>query len=413
MISDQITILNETTVECLKETDEVKIVANFTDVGLSVLGADFGFVWLNNSASPQLELVYKSSGLPFIPHKPRKNGRNYTAIKNRKPDFVTETTKTLDAQYVSLHIKSFVIIPLTYKESIYGSMVFCFKNTELFPREKKILTYFIGNSVAQAITINRLIISEKEAQKKALLSKNLERQLKEEKMKIEFIANINHELRTPLSIIKGNIDLALINKSKSTKSSASALRAIDQEVKHLSNIMSDLSLITSRKEEIESRISYSEISLNKLISNVVKRFVVLAKEKNISIKLTKFKDFSILGDEAHLEKMLANLVKNSIIYGKKNGHTTIVVSKIKSLAKISVMDDGIGVSKEDLPHLFERFYRADKSHNSDGNRTGLGLAIVKWVAEIHGGSATVKATLGEGSTFTVFIPLKPTKLRLK
>jgi signal transduction histidine kinase len=114
----------------------------------------------------------------------------------------------------------------------------------------------------------------------------------------------------------------------------------------------------------------------------------------------------IIGDKDSLEKMLVNLINNSIIYGNNNGHTEIELRKSKSYINIDVIDDGIGISKEDTPHVFERFYRADKSHNSAGNRSGLGLAIVKWTAEVHGGEVVVKSNKNQGSTFTVTLPIK-------
>jgi signal transduction histidine kinase len=99
-------------------------------------------------------------------------------------------------------------------------------------------------------------------------------------------------------------------------------------------------------------------------------------------------------------------VKNSIIYGNKKGKTVISTSKSKGFITIAVADNGIGITDEDLPHVFERFYRADKSHNLDGNSIGLGLAIVKWIAEIHGGSVSVKKSKKGGSVFSVLLPIK-------
>jgi len=132
----------------------------------------------------------------------------------------------------------------------------------------------------------------------------------------------------------------------------------------------------------------------------------LAYKKNISITAKNIPSITILGDKGYLEKMLVNLIKNSIIYGNKNGHTEIVAKKSKGFIIINIIDDGIGMLEEDLPHVFERFYRADKYHRSGGNSIGLGLAIVKWVAEIHGGEVNVKSIKNKGSNFGVSIPIK-------
>src|SRR3989338_8549246 len=112
----------------------------------------------------------------------------------------------------------------------------------------------------------------------------------------------------------------------------------------------------------------------------------------------------------YLEKMLINLIRNSIIYGHKNGHTGVIVENIKDGIVISITDDGIGISPEDLAHVFERFYRADKFHSSGGSSIGLGLAIVKWIAEVHGGTVSAESVKRKGSVFSVYLPMKTTKV---
>ncbi len=528
MITDHITLLNETTLECLNETDEIKIIRSFTEAGLKVLGADFGFVWLDSPDSKGLTLKYKSPGVPYSPQKPKEGGRNYKVIQNSAPDFVPRVKKRKDKYDVSRYMKSFVIIPLVYKQSAYGSMVFCFKKPESFPREKKTLSFFIGNTVAQTITISRLIVSEREARnlseiqkshfralieninevivhvdnngkilyvspsvnkilggnvktmigrniskitydtgkgkksnylqkilqsrekssviefsyknkkdgsmvfleatsskmsgnlngvvinirditerKKIAQKKETERLLEEERQKVKLLADANHELRTPIAIIKGNIDLALMQNGKgSEKPQSTVFRAINHEIGHLTDILSDLNLVTLKEEGLKNRIVFNEVKLRTLVSDTVKRCKVLARKKNISITAGLIPQISLSGDKMYLEKMLVNLVKNSVIYGNQNGHTKITVQKLKGHIAIRVADDGIGISKEDLPHIFERFYRADKSHNSGDNSTGLGLAIVRWVADTHGGSISVRSTENKGSIFTVSLPIK-------
>src|SRR5438128_830360 len=137
MIIDKITLLNQTVLDSFRETDELRIIKNFTDAGVKVLGADFGLVWLNSYSSKNLELVYKSPSLPFIPKFPRPDGRNFRVLKTGKPDFIKDIDKTPDARYLHGSIKSFVIIPISYKEQVYGNIVLCFKQKELFPKEKK------------------------------------------------------------------------------------------------------------------------------------------------------------------------------------------------------------------------------------------------------------------------------------
>lgn len=262
---------------------------------------------------------------------------------------------------------------------------------------------FVSNSyMAGGTLVIQCNIRDTTERKRVELIKESERLLEEEKLKIESIADAAHELRTPIAIMKGNVDLAM---SRRKKSPVGALRAINYEIKHLSGILTDLSLITSKAWELKNRIAYEEVDLKSLITKVVERCKALSYKKDISITSTKIPHLTILVDKGYFEKMLINLVRNSIIYGHTHGHTKITVSKSKGFITIHIADDGIGISKEDLPHVFERFYRADKFHKSGGDSIGLGLAIVKWIAEVHGGTVGVKST-NRGSVFSVCLPVK-------
>ncbi|MEI7709574.1 MAG: PAS domain-containing sensor histidine kinase [bacterium] len=268
---------------------------------------------------------------------------------------------------------------------------------------------FVSNSyIAGGSLVIQCNIRDITERKRVDLVKETKRLLEEEKMKVRSIADATHELRTPLAVIKGNVDLALNSKGKNKKSASSALRAIDYEIKHLSNILTDLSLITSKAWELKSRIAYEKINLKSFIKIVVARSKTLSYKRDISVVARHIPNVIILGDKIYLEKMLMNLVRNSIIYGHKGGHTKITVDQSKKYITINVADDGIGISKEHLPHIFERFYRVDKFHRSGGNSIGLGLAIVKWIVEIHGGSVSATSVEGDGSVFSVTLPIKAT-----
>jgi PAS domain S-box-containing protein len=266
---------------------------------------------------------------------------------------------------------------------------------------------FVSNSyMAGAVRVIQCNIRDITERKKLELAKETSRLLEEERLKVESIADATHELRTPLAIIKGNVDLAMRSQLKNPKPPKSALRAINYEIKHLSSILSDLTLITSNKVELKNKIVYNKVNLRLLLVRVMGRCRTLAYKKNISITANKIPDLTILGDKAYLEKMLANLIKNSIDYGKENGHTEILARESKGFIIITISDDGVGIAKEDLPHVFERFYRADKFQSSGGSGTGLGLAIVKWIAEVHDGEVSVKNVENKGSVFSVSLPIK-------
>jgi len=394
----RLTLLNETILDYLNQKNEVKIIKAFTNVGIKILDADFAFVWLKQNVDKKWHLVYKTPNLPFEPYEPRRTGVNNKVIHSGKIEFVKNFKDTPYNSYVDKYMKSFVIVPISFKGKAYGTMVFCYKKQEDFSEEKKILSTFLGNGIAQVISIQQ-------SQERTERLKTTATLLSQEKLKTDFLANATHELRTPVAIIKGNVDLGLLRKGKKVKSANSVLRAIDHETKHLAQILSDLTLITSRKADLKNKLVIEDVNIKNLISEEVERFKVIASEKNISIIQSKIPPISLKGDKAYLEKMLANLIKNSITYGNINGHTRISASVSKKKIEICIEDDGIGIPAEDIPHIFERFYRADKSHKSDGESTGLGLAIVKWVAEIHGGSVSVKK-LPKGTFFKVVLPVK-------
>ena len=152
-----------------------------------------------------------------------------------------------------------------------------------------------------------------------------------------------------------------------------------------------------------------KVNLKSLVAHVAVRSKALAYKNKISIIAKNIPNIFIFGDKKYLEKMLFNLVKNSITYNKKNGYTKITVEETKdNFVTINITDNGIGISKKDLPRIFERFYRANKSRSSYA-RTGLGLAIVKWIAEIHGGEVFVKSIKNKGSVFSVSLPIEKIK----
>ncbi|HTK33159.1 MAG TPA: GAF domain-containing sensor histidine kinase [Candidatus Paceibacterota bacterium] len=395
MIIDTLNLINRTSILCLNETDENKIIGTFTELAVSVLNADFGFVWMNKK-NDTFELAYKSRNMPYTPLSPTQNGRNIKVFKNFRPDFVSTVAKRNDVYDVSRYMKSFVIIPIAYQQHIYGNAVICFKKPEKFSKEKRISCAIIGNNIAQVITILRAKHTLKEIEE-------YKRNMREEELRTEFLADAMHEIRTPLAIIKGTVDLALHPYSIDQ---SVALKAIHAEVEHLTEILSELSVLTSKNSPVRRKMQTKKIQLAPFIQEISKRWTALANMKNVSIKIQKMPRVSILADESYLSKLFTNIIKNAITYGKKNGYIKISGTVRKDMIVIDIEDNGIGISQTDLERIFDRFYRADKSRTSLENNsgTGLGLAIVKWIAEAHGGTVTATSTLGKGSVFTVSLP---------
>ncbi len=346
----------------------------------------------------EFKLVYRSHHLPYTPLSPTMGGRNTKVLKSFQPDFVSIVEKRKDKYDVSKYMKSFVIIPITYQDNIYGNIVICFKKLEKFSKEKRILCTLIGSNIAHVITIFR---------NKEMLKNNEEdrRKMKEEELRTEFLADAMHELRTPLAIIKGTVDLSMKNYYATNQSIA--FETINTEIQHLTEILSELSVLTAKDSHVQRKIQTKKIKLAPFIKKISERWVTLANKKSIVVQLKKIPPVSIFADESYLNKLFTNIVKNAITYGRDHGHISISGTIKRNMIKIDIRDDGVGISSDDLKRVFERFYRVDKSRSSlnDNNGSGLGLAITKWIVEAHGGKITAESTLGKGSTFSVSLPV--------
>ncbi|MFH1522509.1 MAG: PAS domain S-box protein [Patescibacteria group bacterium] len=223
-------------------------------------------------------------------------------------------------------------------------------------------------------------------------------------LKLKFIADASHELRTPLTIIKGNLDLAINKEKKINNQTSEVYTLMNKEIKRMTGILSDLTMLTNADSYTE-KLSYEKINLESIIKAVEQSLRVLAKQKNIKLSYQKHaKTLNIEGDEAKIEKLLLNIVRNAIKYTNEGGWVKIKAEKDEVMARIIVEDNGIGIPKEDLPFIFERFYRVAKSRSRKEGGTGLGLSISRWIARIHNGYINVESELGRGSKFIINIP---------
>ncbi|MDP9248985.1 MAG: GAF domain-containing sensor histidine kinase [bacterium] len=386
IILKKITLLNQTALDSMPEKDDKVIIKNFILNGIKILGADFGWAWWKDGNG--FKLAYKSPGVPFDPPLPRPKGGNYIALKTKKPFFDSEVKKenymSLGIPNVHDYIKSYVIIPIYYGDKVYGSLMFCYKKHYDFTQNELVLAEAIGNTAAQAMTIHRFV--------------EIDVLLAQEKLKTEFIANTTHEFRTPLTIMRGYIYLA--TKKNELKAMKNALKDIDTEIVNLSELLSDLVLITSGRTQ---KIQLVPVSVTEIAQRAAVKLNNFAREKGIAIIQQKNeKEIMVLGDEKYLERVFLNLVRNAITYGGTK--IEVAVEANKNSVRVEIKDDGIGIDRNDLPHIFERFFRVDKSHNRDGGHSGLGLPIAKWVINLHNGKINVKSSLGKGSTFTVTLP---------
>ena len=217
----------------------------------------------------------------------------------------------------------------------------------------------------------------------------------------QFTSDASHELRTPVSIISACAEDALGHSIPSDE--RENILSIKSESEKMTHIISQL-LMLSRGQEGRYRFEKDNICLYDVAESVSAELSPQAEMKHISIHNEITEDLTISADQSLMTQLFMNLTGNAIKYGRENGNVTLAARTSGSNIIISFSDDGIGISNEDLPHIFERFYRADKVRDRSGS--GLGLAIVKWIAELHKGSVSVESTPGNGSTFIVTIPLE-------
>jgi two-component system phosphate regulon sensor histidine kinase PhoR len=221
----------------------------------------------------------------------------------------------------------------------------------------------------------------------------------------DFVANVSHELRTPLSILRGYIETMLDDPKMPRAECARILEVMEQHSKRLGLLANDL-LTLAQLESGSSTLQLSEIDLAQFLDGVARDWKKKFAAKTLKVVIDLPENFpSIRADETRLREVFDNLLDNAVKYSNKNGEIHLGAERRGSEITLSVSDNGIGISSEDVPRIFERFYRADKARSPEGIRgTGLGLSIVKHIAQLHGGSAEAESRLGKGATIRISLP---------
>ncbi|KRQ86571.1 Alkaline phosphatase synthesis sensor protein PhoR [Caloramator mitchellensis] len=224
-----------------------------------------------------------------------------------------------------------------------------------------------------------------------------------ENLRTEFVANVSHELKTPLTSIKGFAETLMDVEDENIRKKF--LEIINIEADRLTRLINDI-LIISELENREYSINFEKINVIKSIEEVINIMSPVAHNKNIDLKFIKPSDeIYILGDRDKFKQMFINLIDNGIKYTNDGGFVEISMELERDNALVFVKDNGIGIPKEHLPRLFERFYRVDKARSRSLGGTGLGLAIVKHVVNLLNGKIDVYSKVGKGTTFTITLPI--------
>jgi len=226
---------------------------------------------------------------------------------------------------------------------------------------------------------------------------------KYEQSKREFVDNASHELKTPISVLRGIVETLLEEEEDQRKRRflEKALRRIEQ----MQNLVEDLLTLT-KLESGRERLNLSEFKLRELVEEVYDSLEQEFVKREVSFENLVSEDFKMFADRQKFFLLLRNLIDNAVKYNKKGGKVRVLAKKEENKQILEVEDTGIGIPPEHVPFIFERFYRVDKGRSKEMGGTGLGLSIVKHIVFLHGGEIMVHSKPGEGSRFSVIIPMR-------
>ena len=220
-----------------------------------------------------------------------------------------------------------------------------------------------------------------------------------------FVADASHELRTPVTVIRSVTDIAL-EHGLTPEESIAVLHDVNAEAERLGQLINDL-LALARADEGQLSLDCEPVRLDLLAHDVAATMEPLAIERAITLTVQAPSPANVLGDTARLIQMMMGLVDNALTYTNAGGTINLSVAVNASHAAFAVHDTGIGIAPQDVEHIFERFYRADPARSRVAGGSGLGLSIVDWIVQAHDGTIAVESCEGQGSTFTVTLPLAP------
>jgi two-component system sensor histidine kinase VicK len=276
---------------------------------------------------------------------------------------------------------------------------------DLFTDSEKANNFLVINDLIIKTTVV-LFGNEKDEKVGAIIVlQDVTEQEKLDRMRKEFVANVSHELRTPLTTIKSYTETLLDGALENKEHAIKFLKVIDSESERMTRLVKDL-LQLSKLEYDSIQWNMKKISIYKIVSECVYRMNISAEQKNQVLEFNSDLDIpEIMGDRDRIEQVIVNILSNAIKYTPENGKIIINLSLKENEIIVNVTDNGIGIPKEDLPRLFERFYRVDKARSRMLGGTGLGLSIARQIVEAHKGKIKIQSEYGQGTQVFISLPV--------
>lgn len=225
-----------------------------------------------------------------------------------------------------------------------------------------------------------------------------------EQTRREFVSNVSHEFRTPLTIIKGSVELLIDGAVTNPADVMQMYNRIENETVALEHLVRDL-LDVSRFKAGKVQLSLTELDLNLLISETVDSLKLISSKKKIRLDVNTSDIPHIFADKDRIRQLIIIFVDNALKFTPSGGTVTVSTQLVDEMVCMKIRDTGKGMAKEDIPYIFERFYKADKSRGASKTGTGLGLSIASGIVDAHGGGITVESELGKGTEFSVMLPV--------
>ncbi|PAV30406.1 PAS domain-containing sensor histidine kinase [Virgibacillus profundi] len=269
---------------------------------------------------------------------------------------------------------------------------------------KETFTNHNGNEKQYLEIVGAPIFNERNMLKGAVLVLYDITELKKlELMRKDFVANVSHELKTPITSIKGFAETLLENDMNDVKVNNEFLEIIYNESNRLQLIIEDL-LTLSRLEREDFPLVLNKININVLVDEVMPVIKQKAMQKNLKISLSLDEDITFMADKEKVKQILINLLDNAVNYTSENGEISLHITSNDKFVHIKVSDTGIGIDEKALSRLFERFYRVDQARSRNTGGTGLGLAIVKHIVEVHEGTIEIDSEINKGTAIHIYLP---------